>query len=445
MSLSFSDPLRVVGSARHNQLFWRQPAWWVCLFSLLCLTLAQFFAALTAVGGTLAAGGFVLFWIAYASAHPGLALRDLISVRLCWLLPCLALASVLWSQDPLFTARTSVELSLTVCGAVLVSRRVQAGGFIAALMLVLFIAIAVSLASGHMEDIGTTNQEALAGAFGSKNYMGEMAAIFGLCCVAVLADGAQPAPMHLAAMAGTVIAPLLVWEARSIDALGAYASGLGVLAAVLVLSRIPKRLRAPVALVTAVLGLLGLVWVIVLTQGSSESLLSAFGKDSTLTGRTYLWYRADALIAQHPLLGIGYQAFWRQGNLEAEGLWRALDVEARAGFHFHNLFYEAAIELGILGLIAVALLLFRTSLSAFRLVLRSPGAQTAFFAAFALFVVVRCLLEVDVMFPFDLGTFVFAATYAYVTQAVGAGEEVAGPYGSGTRARSLPPPAWDLL
>jgi O-antigen ligase len=41
-----------------------------------------------------------------------------------------------------------------------------------------------------------------------------------------------------------------------------------------------------------------------------DSILTASGKDSKLTGRADLWQVADRLIAQKPILGLGYNAFW---------------------------------------------------------------------------------------------------------------------------------------
>ncbi|MGH6877174.1 MAG: O-antigen ligase family protein, partial [Rhizomicrobium sp.] len=64
---------------------------------------------------------------------------------------------------------------------------------------------------------------------------------------------------------------------------------------------------------------------------------------------TYLWSRARDLIAEHPLLGSGFGAFWRQGNLDAEGLWQFAGITARTGFNFHNTFYESLVGIGWVG------------------------------------------------------------------------------------------------
>ena len=44
-----------------------------------------------------------------------------------------------------------------------------------------------------------------------------------------------------------------------------------------------------------------------------------------------------------------------QGFSEAERLWEEFYVGSRSGFHFHNTFIEALVELGVVGLALAAL------------------------------------------------------------------------------------------
>ncbi len=79
------------------------------------------------------------------------------------------------------------------------------------------------------------------------------------------------------------------------------------------------------------------------------------GKDSTLTGRTYLWQQGIEAAKASPLVGVGYQAYWVQGFSEAERLWEEFYIGSRAGFHFHNTFIEAVVETGLIGLILLTM------------------------------------------------------------------------------------------
>src|SRR5581483_2182010 len=86
----------------------------------------------------------------------------------------------------------------------------------------------------------------------------------------------------------------------------------------------------------------------------AQSGAAIFDKDPTFTGRTYLWYRAEPVIQQKPLLGHGFAAFWRPGSIDAEGLWRWAGVKHTVGFNFHNTFIETLVQLGIVGLVVIA-------------------------------------------------------------------------------------------
>ena len=88
---------------------------------------------------------------------------------------------------------------------------------------------------------------------------------------------------------------------------------------------------------------------------ASTLLLGAFGKDSTLTGRTYLWAEGLAAAGAAPTFGTGYYAYWVQGFPEAERLWEEFYITSRSGFHFHNTYIEALVELGVVGFALVAL------------------------------------------------------------------------------------------
>jgi exopolysaccharide production protein ExoQ len=76
-----------------------------------------------------------------------------------------------------------------------------------------------------------------------------------------------------------------------------------------------------------------------------------FDKDTTLTGRTYLWERAYDLIRETPWIGRGFRSFWLQGNPDAEGLWQYAGITSRDGFNFHNTAVEILVHIGWVGLI----------------------------------------------------------------------------------------------
>ena len=72
----------------------------------------------------------------------------------------------------------------------------------------------------------------------------------------------------------------------------------------------------------------------------------ALGRDPTISGRTDIWKFAVVSIANQPLLGYGYSAFWSGPHGGPSGA-------AAAGplaFHAHNVVLEIWLELGLAGL-----------------------------------------------------------------------------------------------
>ena len=106
------------------------------------------------------------------------------------------------------------------------------------------------------------------------------------------------------------------------------------------------------------------------------------GKDVTLTGRTDLWAVAFQEIAERPVLGTGFQAFWVQGNPLAEELWAMFGIDSRSGFHFHNTLLSNAVEIGIVGVALQAVVFFGGLGASLVWAIRSPsGAWSRRWAA----------------------------------------------------------------
>ncbi|NEO69554.1 O-antigen ligase [Moorena sp. SIO3H5] len=87
-----------------------------------------------------------------------------------------------------------------------------------------------------------------------------------------------------------------------------------------------------------------LIWLL----DNADALLSAIGKDATLTGRTKLWPFVLDMIDKQPWLGYGYGSFWNGLNGESAYVWRAVLWPAP---NAHNGFLELWLALGILGVL----------------------------------------------------------------------------------------------
>lgn len=104
--------------------------------------------------------------------------------------------------------------------------------------------------------------------------------------------------------------------------------------------------------------LIPLTIAVILVLGSAAILVfdninviaGAVGRDLTLTGRTEIWQVMLDKLADRPLTGYGFNAFWRDWDspLTAD-VWRILAWECPYG---HNGFMDLLVELGIIALIA---------------------------------------------------------------------------------------------
>lgn len=145
--------------------------------------------------------------------------------------------------------------------------------------------------------------------------------------------------------------------------------------------------------------------------GAVDLVLGLFGKDSTLTGRTYLWEQGIEAAAQHPFFGVGYQAYWVQGFSEPERLWEEFFIGSRSGFHFHNTFIETTVETGFIGLLLlVSVLVIAFGGHIGRLLGDHRNEESYVLFGVAALLVVRAFVEIDILNPYHVGSFLLYFT-----------------------------------
>lgn len=94
-----------------------------------------------------------------------------------------------------------------------------------------------------------------------------------------------------------------------------------------------------------------------LLTANLESILTALGKDATLSGRTEFWPSILEKIWERPWLGYGYGVFWRGWEGPSADIWYMNRIKPT---HAHNGFFNIALSFGLLGL-AVFLLSYLTA------------------------------------------------------------------------------------
>lgn len=380
------------------------------LFGVAAVALSLFVFAYSANFGQVSILAYYALWLPLVLVDYRQVLGNY--ARYVWIFAFAVFAclSVFWSQAPSVTARAAVQyLSHVVCALIAmrtIDIRTLVRGGVAGTGLVLVYSLLFGVY--HLDPLDGT--VSFVGAFSSKNQLGfyaSLAVLFAYAAVVML--GERRLWLPASGLLGLIAAYCLAASQSATSVLTTMVvlvlclgmGGLGALA---------PRHRKLLFLALAVVLLLALAAGAY--GGGMAFVLEAFGKDATLTGRTYLWQQGIEAAKAALFAGIGYQAYWVQGFAEAERLWEAFYIGTRSGFHFHNTFIAVAVETGLIGLALLTLVLLVTLFGHLRRVLsrdRDPEAAVLF--AIAVLLLVRAFVEVDIMNPYHVGSFLlyFAA------------------------------------
>lgn len=355
---------------------------------------------------------YYALWFPLAALAPNEMLRGALAAWLPVTLVLLAVVSVVWSAAPATTLRAAVQLGTHAVCAIAAARFASHRAAVRGLALGGAIVLVYSIAFGRSSYDVLDGTYTFVGAFKSKNQLGFFAS---LCVLASLLIAIEPARtastrglpgwLWKAAWLGLALAATAVLLASaSATALLALLGAAAALGAALVTIRVAPFARL-ILVAFGVVVALGL-GTVAIQAGAIEAVLGAFGKDATLTGRTYLWSEGLAAAREAPVIGIGYQAYWVQGFSEAERLWEEFHIAARSGFHFHNTFVETLVELGAVGTFVVVALFASVLLRAVGALLAPrPGPPALLVFSLVVMLLVRSFSEVDVLTPFVVGSF----------------------------------------
>lgn len=321
-----------------------------------------------------------------------------------------ACLSVFWSQAPGVSARAGVQyLSHVVCALIAMrvvdTRTLVRGGLIGTGLVLVY-----SLAFGvyHLDPLDGTYS--FVGAFASKNQLGFYASLAVLFAFAALFLGAERGVWRLGAGGAVLVALYCLKASQSATSVLTTIAIAGLCLALRGLEMLAPRQRKTLFLVLAVAAVL--VLVAGAYGGGYEAVLGAFGKDATLTGRTYLWQQGIEAAHRAPAVGLGYQAFWVQGFAEAERLWDAFFIGTRSGFHFHNTFIAVTVETGLIGCLLLTMVLLVTMAGHLRRLLsKAHDLEALVLFTVAALLAVRTFVEIDILNPYHVGSFLlyFAA------------------------------------
>ena len=266
----------------------------------------------------------------------------------------LIIASAAWSQSPGHTLRRSLGVLAMVMFVVATTTVLGVGRFFRIMLGVMAGLMALSLVEAALRpavgfDVGEY-ANAIRGVFPQKNVLG-MALLFTALALSftVLERGRLrwgDAAWLLALLAMLVLA-------RSTTSLLLTVVVAGVTLLVLWLDR-GGLWGATAGLATA----LGLTAGLVVFAGiGMEGFFDLIGKDSSLTGRTFIWDGVWHIIAGRPALGHGYAAFWLENSRNVRALVELVQWDVP---NAHSGYLEVLLQLGWVGMALVGLLALAT-------------------------------------------------------------------------------------
>jgi len=362
----------------------------------------------------------ITFTLIYAWARRRDALQVMLQRWPLLLIVAYALASVVWSDYPALTLKYALELSTTIAGGLLLSASRRPGDMLLGASAAFGSFLAVSLLFGHSV---TVSQASLANDLGTaftglnkgKNVLGMTAAMGAVLSLFVFARSIRiHSPLGIVLSLGMLALEVyLTYLARSAGATIALVLSTLTFGVIASLAAIPRQRRAAVCggLVISLIAC-GMI-AYSFANSVTATVLNLFHKDPTLTGRTYLWYRAWEFIRERPLLGRGFEAFWVQGNLDAEGLWQYAQIPERAGFNFHNTLIELLIHFGWLGGALVAGVFLIGCVRLLRRAGLEPSLVAALYVSLLVFHVSRMPFESLTPSQEDFSTLFMAVALGY--------------------------------
>jgi exopolysaccharide production protein ExoQ len=326
--------------------------------------------------------------------------------RYLWIIvfPLLCFLSAFWSPAPSVSLRTAIQLLTHLICALIAMRTISVltltrGSIVGTVVVMLY-----SIVFGHYSYDAMDGSYSFVGSFASKNQLGLYASL-GIVFSVLYAIVFRRRDIWLAgAGAAALLCAYCLMASQSATSVITTA---GLIAACI--AYLPFGLLGPSSRKLLFVGVVvvGLAIVVAgLQMGAVDAILGLFGKDSTLTGRTYLWQQGIEAAHLNPILGMGYQGFWVQGFAKPEQLWDEFFITTRTGFHFHNTYIEVAVENGLVGLALLVFMLLRNVFGHLGAMLnRHNDPSSIVLFAVSLLLLMRSFVEIDVIFPYQIGSF----------------------------------------
>jgi O-antigen ligase len=283
------------------------------------------------------------------------------------------------------------------------------------LMLEMLLSVFIELiVPGLVPSGDTAGSAAWHGVFPFKNAFGRM------ICFAVVAGLALLPPkmwLRLATIASGIALAVL---SRSASALG-YVLILTLLFSMLPILKWRPKPRKVTLFGVALISCASIYYV----SQHLEQVTAVMDKDPHLTGRVDLWQLSLASIAERPLLGYGYEAFWNADSQPA----RRIREETRweGAPHAHNGYIDLALSLGSVGVIGYVLFYWKAVRRAFVFFMDGREGYRRWPLCFLAFVLMYQFTESGIFSPNNILWIIFCSITFSLTrlEEVSQSEEIA--------------------
>lgn len=342
---------------------------------------------------------FLALFVVYYETTVPLAMR-------CWLLllvPVLGTLSAGWSPEPMAAARMGAMMILHFCIMVTIATRLNRIQIVRAVFFAGVIVICLAAPLISIFDRG--------GPFSSKNIFAIRMLICVIVSLAVAFEVKEHILLRLFAAPVALVALVFMLLANSATALVFSVVGVLIMTGLWMfwqpVTRV-RHLRTSILLFLLMIVAMILLAILAIPNNTFvDDFLAALGKDATLTNRTIMWETGLRTARENPVLGLGFEGFWRYETGAAQTL-NELDHKPYGTKHsFHNVYVEVLVALGWVGFVCLVTALIwsyiRTVLGWFS----SQGMASSFFLTISTVILTSTFTESYMLGTFDAFVLLF--------------------------------------
>ncbi len=342
---------------------------------------------------------FLALFVVYRDTTIPLAMRGWILL----LVPVLGTLSAGWSPEPALAARMGAMMILHFLIMVTIAARLNRQQIVRAVFFAGVIAICFAAPLINTFDRG--------GPYGSKNIFAIRMLVCVLASLAVAFEVKEHILLRLFAIPITLIALVFMLVANSATALVFSVVGVLIMTGLWIFWQPVARIRhlrtSVMLLLIATVSIVLFAFMAAPNNSVVDDFLAALGKDATLTNRTIMWETGERTARENPVLGLGFEGFWRHDTGAAQTLNELDHKPFGTKLSFHSAYIEVRVALGWVGFVCLVSALIwsygRTVLGWFA----SQGMASSFFLTISTVILASTFTESYILGTFDTFVLLF--------------------------------------